>query len=77
MPLPFDRIVKADLGSEVRFSARSYPSTSLTPARAQVSVDTGAANVTFYPTPEALEALAGDLIALAVVVRELRERVAA
>ena len=71
----FAQAIEADIGQgdNVRVHGNTYPSTSLTRAHAQVCIDTGAANLTFYPTPEALESLATDLIALADEVRALRE----
>ena len=75
----FAQAIEADIGARdnVLVHGNTYPSTSLTQAHAQVCINTGAANVTFYPTPEALDLLATDLLALADEVRALREQVAA
>lgn len=74
----FVRLIEADIGARdnVLVHGNTY-STSLTQAHAQVCINTGAANVTCYPTPEALEALAIDLCDLAESVRLLRQQVAA
>ena len=73
------RTVQSEFGprNAIEVSMNSYPATSLSPARAQVGIDTGAANVTFYPTPEALEDLAACLQELAIVVCDMRGQAAA
>ena len=73
----FEQTVAASMGVDIQIHGRVYEANAARPAVAQVCIDTGAANVTFYPTPEALEALAIDLCDLAESVRLLRQQVAA
>ena len=73
----FEQTVAVAMGSDVHVHGSVYQGSAMRPATAQVGIDTGAANVTFYPTPEALEVMAAYLQELAIVVRDMRGQVAA
>lgn len=69
--LIFDHRLETLLGSSPEVRGSVYPPDHLSAlALAQVILTTGAAALTFYPSPAALDALAADLTALATALRD-------
>ena len=73
----FKHTAEVTLGEPVKFDGHVLPRDIHRPAAVAVlTVRTGAAEVTLYPSPLALDQLADELRDLADAVRELRERAA-
>ena len=77
MSLVFKHNADVMFGEAADFSGHVLPPDTHRPMAARPPIRTGAAEITLYPSPATLDALAENLRDLASAVRALREDVAA